>query len=99
MTTESNDKIQEGKQWVELELKTLAIERGVRFNSLTWADSTPSQVWIVTIESGAGEHTMALPYSSLERCAAEESARYSLRERLRGLVGDLARIERRGHLR
>jgi hypothetical protein len=53
MTTESNDKIQEGKQWVELELKALAIERGVRFDSLTWTDSAPSQVWIVTIESGA----------------------------------------------
>lgn len=100
MTTENiNEKIQEGKRWAELELKALAIERGVSFHSLTWTDSEASKVWIVTIESGAGEHTMALPYTSLEQCATDENARYHLRERLRGLVGDLARIERRGHLR
>jgi hypothetical protein len=101
MTTEniSQEKIQEGKTWAELELKALAIERGVRFDSLAWTDSPPSKVWIVTIESGAGEHTMALPYTALEQCATDESARYQTRERLRGLVGDLARIERRGHLR
>lgn len=95
----NQEKIQEGKLWAELELKALAIDRGVRFHSLTWTDSEPSQVWIVTIESGAGEHTMALPYTSLEQCANDENARYNVRERLRGLVGDLARIERRGHLR
>jgi hypothetical protein len=91
--------IEEGKDWADAELHALALERGVKFHHLTWSESLPAQVWIIEIKSGAGEHTLSLTYDTLEKCAREEAARAALRERLRGLVGDLARIERRGHLR
>ena len=91
--------IDEGKAWAEAELHALAIDRGVKFHEVVWTDSAQAQVWIIEIKSGAGEHTLSLPYATLEQCADGEAARFALRERLRGLVGDLARIERRGHLR
>ncbi len=95
----NQEQIEEGKTWVAAELHTLAIDRGVKFHDIVWTQSQPAQVWIVEIKSGAGEHTLSLPYATLEQCANNENAQFALRERLRGLVGDLARIERRGHLR
>jgi hypothetical protein len=64
-----------------------------------WHESPQAKVWIVEIQSGAGEHTISLPFDVLEKCATDERTQFTLRERLRGLVGDLLRIERRGHLR
>src|SRR5437667_10390227 len=99
MDHSSQEKIEEGKVWTESELNALAIERGVRLKEVIWADSPQAKVWIVEIKSGAGEHTISLPYETLGKCSYDEHTRFMLRERLRGLVGDLARIERRGHLR
>lgn len=95
----NQERVEEGKVWVEHELHALAIDRSVEFHEVVWTESPPSQVWIVEIKSGAGEHTLSLPYAALEQCTSDENAQFTLRERLRGLVGDLARIERRGHLR
>jgi len=91
--------IDEGRVWAETELRALAIERGVKLDHVVWTDSPQAKAWIVELTSAAGEHTISLSYEVLEKCAADEHARFTLRERLRGLVGDLARIERRGHLR
>src|SRR5438270_1952088 len=99
MMEHNQERVEEGKVWVEAELNALAIDRGVKFHELVWTESPPAQVWIVEIKSSAGEHTLTLPYATLERCASDENVQFTLRERLRGLVGDLARIERRGHLR
>ena len=93
------EKIIAGKEWAEAEMRTLAIERTVKLNSVHWVESTDSKVWIATINSAAGEHTIAIPYSSLIQCAGSENGRMLLRERIRHLIGDLARIERRGFLR
>lgn len=95
----NQEQMDEGKTWAEAELHTLAIDRSVKFHEIVWTDSPQAQVWILEIKSGAGEHTLSLPYATLERCANDENTQFALRERLRGLVGDLARIERRGHLR
>ena len=80
-------------------MRTQAIERGVKLHSLNWTEIVASKVWIATLDSPAGEHTLALSYASLEKCVDSESERTLLRERLRHLIGDLARIERRGSLR
>ncbi|MBS1812925.1 MAG: hypothetical protein JST84_32465 [Acidobacteria bacterium] len=93
------EKIIAGKEWAEAELRALAIERTVKLNSVQWTESAESRVWIATINSAAGEHTIAIPYSSLSQCVDSENGRMMLRERLRHLIGDLARIERRGFLR
>lgn len=93
------EKILAGREWAEAEMRTQAIERGVKLHALTWTDITDSKVWLATLNSPAGEHTMALAYTSLQKCVDSESERTSLRERLRHLIGDLARIERRGFLR
>lgn len=95
----NQEKIAAGLTWAESELRALAVERGVKVHTLTWTDSPQNKVWIITVESGAGEHTMALSYAALEQCAFDEGGKFAMRERLRGLVGDLARIERRGFLR
>lgn len=99
--TESFDqeKILAGKEWAEAEMRTMAIERTVKLHSIHWTDSPESQVWIAAIDSAAGEHTIAIPYSSLIQCVDSENGRVLLRERIRHLIGDLARIERRGFLR
>jgi hypothetical protein len=100
MTNQFNQAlIEEGKVWAEAELHAMAVDRGVKFHEVVWTESPQAQVWIVEIKSGAGEHTLSLPYTTLEQCANDENAQTALRGRLRGLVGDLARIERRGHLR
>lgn len=93
------EKILAGKEWAEAEMRTLAIERSVKLNSIHWTESAESKVWIAAIDSAAGEHTIAIPYSSLVQCVDSENGRLMLRERLRHLIGDLARIERRGFLR
>ncbi len=91
--------IEEGQKWSELEMRTYAIERDVSLSRITWTDSPPSRAFIVEVASGAGEHTISIPYETLEKCATDAQTQYKLRERLRGLIGDLARIEKRGHLR
>jgi hypothetical protein len=93
------EKILAGKEWAEAEMRTQAIERAVKIHTLTWTEIVTSNVWIATINSPAGEHTIALPYGALAKCVDSESERTMLRERLRHLIGDLARIERRGSLR
>lgn len=93
------EKILAGRDWAEAEMRTLAIERVVKLNSIHWTESVEAKVWIATIDSAAGEHTIALPSSSLAQCVDSENTRLQVRERLRNLVGDLARIERRGFLR
>ncbi len=93
------EKITAGRTWAENEMRNLAIERTVKINSIHWNESPPDKVWIATVDSAAGEHTIALSYTSLALCADEGKERLSLREKLRGLIGDLARIERRGYLR
>ena len=95
----NQDPVEEGKFWAESELHALAIDRDVKLKEITWTDSPQAKVWIVEIRSGAGEHTISIPYETLENCAQDTNVQFKLRERLRGLVGDLARIERRGHLR
>lgn len=95
----NQERIEEGKTWAESELNALAIDRSVRLREIVWSDSPQARVWIVEIKSGAGEHTISIPYETLERCSQDSHVQFTLRERLRGLVGDLARIERRGHLR
>lgn len=99
MNNIDQENIAAGRVWAEAEMRNLAIERSVKINAVTWTESIDAKVWIATIESSAGEHTIALSYSSLEQAAISESDRLALRERLRGLIGDLARIERRGFLR
>ncbi|MFN7946743.1 MAG: hypothetical protein U0Z53_15435 [Blastocatellia bacterium] len=91
--------IEEGRKWSELEMRTYAIERDVSLSGITWTDSPPSRTFIVEVTSGAGEHTISISYDTLEKCATDAQTQYQLRERLRGLIGDLARIEKRGHLR
>jgi hypothetical protein len=93
------EKIMAGRDWAEAEMRTQAIERGVKLHSLSWTEIVDSKVWIATLNSPAGEHTMALSYGALAKCVDSESERTMLRERLRHLIGDLARIERRGSLR
>jgi hypothetical protein len=93
------EKIMAGRDWAEAEMRTQAIERGVKLHSLNWTEIVDSKVWIATLNSPAGEHTMALSYAALAKCVDSESERLMLRERLRHLIGDLARIERRGSLR
>jgi hypothetical protein len=97
--TDDQDKILAGREWTEAEMRSLAIERAVKLNAIHWTDSAEAKVWIAAINSAAGEHTMAFAYSSLTQCVDSENARLQLRERLRNLIGDLARIERRGFLR
>ncbi len=92
-------KIMTGREWAEAELRTQAIERGVKLHSLTWTEILASNVWLATLDSPAGEHTIALAYASLAKCVDSESERTALRARLHHLIGDLARIERRGFLR
>ena len=92
-------KIMAGREWAEAELRTHAIERGVKLHSLQWTEITDSNVWLATLNSPAGEHTIALAYESLAKCVDSESERTALRARLQHLIGDLARIERRGFLR
>lgn len=92
-------KILAGREWAEAELRTHAIERGVKLHSLHWTEITDSKVWLATLNSPAGEHTIALAYANLEKCVESESERTALRSRLQHLIGDLARIERRGFLR
>jgi hypothetical protein len=99
MKDHNQEQIEEGKVWAEAVLHDLATDRGVNFQEVAWTQSPQAQVWIIEIKSGAGEHTLSLPYATLEQCANDEYAQTTLRDRLRGLVGDLARIERRGHLR
>jgi hypothetical protein len=91
--------IDEGRKWCELEMQAYAIERDVRLRSVIWTDSPQSQAFILEITSGAGEHTLSLPWETLQKCASGAHTQMLLRERLRGLIGDLARIEKRGHLR
>ncbi|SRR5581483_3964290 len=95
----SQEIIEEGKAWAEREMRAYAIERDVRLSSIVWTDSPQAKAFIVEITSGAGEHTISIPYETLENCSDDQHTQFQLRERLRGLVGDLARIERRGHLR
>ncbi len=95
----SQEKIAAGKTWAEREMRTYAIERDVSLSGILWTDSPQANAFIVEITSGAGEHTISVPYETLENCAHDQHTQFQLRERLRGLVGDLARIERRGHLR
>ncbi|HEX4948373.1 MAG TPA: hypothetical protein VFZ34_16990 [Blastocatellia bacterium] len=93
------EKIMAGREWAEAEMRTQAIERAVKLHSLSWTESAEAKVWIATLHSPAGEHTIALSYAALTKCVDSESERTMLRERLRHLIGDLARIERRGFLR
>lgn len=93
------DKINAGRDWVEIEIKALAIERGVRINQLHWSESADATAWIASIHSAAGDHTIAFSTKSLELASDNEDERLQVRTRIRGLVGDLARIERRGFLR
>jgi hypothetical protein len=93
------EKVIAGRDWAEAELRAQAIERGVKLHALHWTDTVDAKVWIATLDSPAGEHTMALSYQSLASCVDSENERARLRERLRHLIGDLARIERRGFLR
>ncbi len=93
------NKIMAGRDWAEAEMRTQAIERGVKLHSLNWAEIIDSKVWIATLHSPAGEHTIALSYPALAQCVDSEGERTMLRERLHHLIGDLARIERRGSLR
>jgi hypothetical protein len=95
----SQEKIAAGKTWAEREMQAYSIERDVSLTSIVWTDSSQAQAFIVEITSGAGEHTISVPYETLENCAHDQSTQFQLRERLRSLVGDLARIERRGQLR
>ncbi|MFN7929803.1 MAG: hypothetical protein U0Y68_18030 [Blastocatellia bacterium] len=93
------EKILAGKDWAEAEMRALAIERTVKLHSIHWTESQDAKVWIAAIDSAAGEHTIAIPYASLVQCADSDAGRIQLRERIRHLIGDLARIERRGFLR
>ena len=93
------EKIMAGREWAEAEMRTQAIERGVKLHSLSWAEVVDSKAWIATLDSPAGEHTVALSYAALAKCVDSEGERLMLRERLHHLIGDLARIERRGSLR
>lgn len=90
--------MEEGRKWVELEMHTYAIERDVSLTGISWTE-TQSSSFIVELKSKAGEHTISIPYDQLERCASDTHVQFQLRDRLRGLIGDLARIEKRGHLR
>ncbi len=93
------EKIMAGRDWAEAEMRTQAIERGVKLHSFNWVEIVDSKVWIATLHSPAGEHTIALSYAALAKCVDSEGERILLRERLHHLIGDLARIERRGSLR
>ena len=99
-TASINEKVEQGRQWADAELRNIAIEKSVKINSIHWNDSAENSVWIAEVDSAAGEHhTIALSYSSLAACVDSEAGRAAMHEKLRGLVGDLARIERRGYLR
>jgi hypothetical protein len=99
-TSPINEKIETGRVWADAELRNIAIERSVKINSIKWNESAENSVWIAEVDSAAGEHhTIALSYSSLAACVDSDTGRAAMNEKLRGLVGDLARIERRGYLR
>ncbi len=99
-TASINEKIEQGRQWADAELRNIAIERTVKINSINWNESAENSVWIAEVDSAAGEHhTIALSYAALAACVDSDAGRAVLLEKLRGLVGDLARIERRGYLR
>lgn len=91
--------IDPGQTWTTRELHSLATQRNVRLDQITWTDSPQAKAFIVEITSSAGEHTISIPHETLLCCATDESVQLNLRERLSGLIGDLARIERRGSLR
>ena len=97
--TFDQEKIMAGREWAEAEMRTQAIERAVKLHLLNWTEIVDSMVWIATLHSPAGEHTIALSYAALAKCVDSEGERIILRERLHHLIGDLARIERRGSLR
>ena len=99
-TASINEKVEKGRQWADAELRNIAIERTVKINSVTWNESAENSVWIAEVDSAAGEHhTIALSYASLSACVDSDAGRAAMHEKLRGLVADLARIERRGYLR